>query len=315
MTLTPRTAIASIAAIPLFLASLHSTDASALCIVNYIPDANASVAIIGTSYRATVGSMNGARESVCAPDSVGLQPNAAIRAAVSVTPPSGPALTCAAPNTDAVSLLYGDAISIDRFDRDNIYKLTVSRVVSGVAQQVGNTIYCEAQGSGGAKANAARKAAPAAVVQPLDERTKMAAAAAAAHAARSAIPANRTATGQSQICIASAQPVTASIDWNFLGKFSKGYFISRLPTDHETPNFDGKPSSCVCYQSSKVYDDNWSVSFLKKGSILELLQKTSEKFDMGAKNARISMLVTFGTDNAIKVIPNANCSQWSTSRK
>jgi hypothetical protein len=134
------------------------------------------------------------------------------------------------------------------------------------------------------------------------------ASAANAHAARSGMAAKvAPSDSDNRICVKSAIPARAFVVWTTGKIFSKSYFDTMLPTDKDTKGFDGIPRDCACYKNPKVYDDNWNVSFQKKGNVSDLQAKDSEKFDMGSKGQRKSVLVVFDGDQKVTVMPDQGC--------
>lgn len=134
------------------------------------------------------------------------------------------------------------------------------------------------------------------------------AAANSAHTARMSVEAKvAPSDADNRICVKSDIKSYVTITWTTGKIFSKGYFDTPLPTSKDTPGFDGIPRNCVCYKSPKVYDDNWSVAFQKKGNVSDLQVKESLKFDMGKAKQKKSVLVVFNNDEAVSVLQDQGC--------
>jgi hypothetical protein len=129
-----------------------------------------------------------------------------------------------------------------------------------------------------------------------------------AHAKRQSVGAKQTPSdSDNRICVKSDVPSRAFVAWTTGKIFSKSYFDTQLPTNKDTPGFDGVPRNCACLKSPKVYDDNWNVSFQKKGNVSDLQVKTSAMFDMGKAGQKKSVLVVFNSDATVIVLPNQGC--------
>jgi hypothetical protein len=117
-----------------------TNSAHALCVVNYIPDASVAVSSVKPNLQPLLRA--GKETQFCTSDSDKTPKETMLQLNTTITTPDNKTMTCTDKGSATLTVKFGYTVVFDRYDRDNVYKVSLSEMKGGVSNAVGEPIVC-----------------------------------------------------------------------------------------------------------------------------------------------------------------------------